>query len=649
MEELNDSSLLQEEVIGETLEKNDSSSVLSKCLPVVQEYFLHRMKTSLEDTFNLEVDTTGWRTVVVKRISGLTLGLLEVDYYNPEGKKCRNRTEVIAALSTLKKATKNTPREQHFVSAMEYREEVLLAQKLPLYSFTCDQIKYSSDDIVIFPVQPEVEQSAFFCIGNTTVISWGKVVSLDGFHTEHGIFPLGFRCVRQEHDMGLNCVVDCLLEVDALCKESSGNVLYHSSLASETNDLKSFATVEAVFRISVQWILPSCAKVVKVYEGKTPNTVWQAVKLETLGTTSEIPEELILTKQAGLSEEAERTSLIERDEVRSYILRSSVSIDSDEVALRAQLKEERKNYFKALHLEQRKGVREPLRPRLDIDNAENFVDHALMRMIEGMQGSLLCENYVFYESREETGIRVVWKEYTEIMKKMKLLDQVIRHYAIQAVQKELMTAKPRMEYEDNDAESKDVRAVILIAQKARSNKVRDIEKGVSSLRSGMAKLLKRRKDEVKLLLKNSLSAEDSGSQQPKVGGEAMEVVEATPSSLNNPRPRPVSGDVYMPGPLFSKLMELWVYLKAFTKSGEVVQALTIEHLLDAFTYVHPVMKEAAKRLTPRFLTVEGLNDKGKTNHGRNAEVRYFYHYYLKSQVYSFNLFFRFCSIQLAWK
>ncbi|RYH25190.1 hypothetical protein EON65_15915 [archaeon] len=619
MEELNDSTLLNDESIAETTEKNDS--VLSKCLPVVQDFFLQRMKNSLEETFNLSVDITGWRTVVVKRISGMSLGLLEVDYYNPEGKKCRNRTEVIATLSSLKKATKNTPKEQHFVTAMEYREEILLAQKLALYNFTCDEIKYTSDNIVILPLQPELEHTAFFCIGNMAVISWGNVVAFEGFHTEHGIFPLGFRCLRQEHDTALNCVVDCLLEVDALCKERLGKVVYYSSLALEDIDLKSFASVEPLFRISVQWILPNGAKVVKVYEGKTPHTVWQAVKLETMGTTAEIPGELVLTRQDGLLEEAERASMIQRDEARSYILRSLIPIDSDEIALRAQLKEERKLYFKALHMEQRKGMREPLRPRLDIDNAENFVDHALMRVIEGMQGSLLCENYVFYDAREESGIRVVWKEYGDLLKKVKMLDQVIRHYAIQAVQKELMSAKPRMDYEDNDMDSKDVRAVILIAQKARSNKVRDIEKGVSSLRSSLIKQFKRRKEDIKLMLKSSLNAEDPSKQQ-KGGEVGMDIMEVTYTPLTTHRPQPnISGDVCMPGAFFSKLMELWVYLKAFTKSTEVVSTLTIEHLVEALTYVHPVMREAAKRLIPRFLSVDGLNDKGKSNRGRNAEVR----------------------------
>eukprot|EP01031_Cornospumella_fuschlensis_P034886 gene34886-42245_t len=367
----------------ETAENKNEPSALSKCLPILQDFFLSRMKNSLEETFNLTIDISGWRTVVAKRISGMTVGLLEVDYYTPEGKKCRNRTEVIAHLSSLKKTSKNTPREQHFVSAMEYREEILLAQKLASYNFTCDAIKYISDKIVILPVQPELEDSSFFCMGNMTVISWGKVVAFDGFHTQHGIFPLGFRCVRQEQDNILNCVVDCLLEVDAVCKEKGGKAVFYSSLPADDTDLKSFATVEAIFRISVQWLLPNFAKVVKVYEGKTPHTVWQAVKLETFGSSSsDIPSEFILPREDGLLEEAERASLIKHDETRSYILRACIPVDEEEIALRSQLKEERKLYFKALHAEQRRGTREPVKPRIDVDNAENFVDHALMRVIE---------------------------------------------------------------------------------------------------------------------------------------------------------------------------------------------------------------------------------------------------------------------------
>lgn len=55
------------------------------------------------------------------------------------------------------------------------------------------------------------------------------------------------------------------------------------------------------------------------------------------------------------------------------------------------------------------GIQAALVPRLSIDNAESFVDEGVMRLIEGMQNALDCENYSFVDSREfDGGRRNIW-------------------------------------------------------------------------------------------------------------------------------------------------------------------------------------------------------------------------------------------------
>jgi hypothetical protein len=55
-----------------------------------------------------------------------------------------------------------------------------------------------------------------FSFGNTTVLCWGRVYQFapQTFNAHH-VYPVGFACIRQEHDLFLDKVVDVLCEVDA--------------------------------------------------------------------------------------------------------------------------------------------------------------------------------------------------------------------------------------------------------------------------------------------------------------------------------------------------------------------------------------------------------------------------------------------------
>ena len=80
-------------------------------------------------------------------------------------------------------------------------------------------------------------------------------------------------------------------------------------------------------------------------------------------------------------------------------------MDKEELALRAKIREYRKNYFRALRNEQKAGQISAMKPRLDIDTIDVFNDDLVLRMIEGMRGTMECSNYLFISSREKDGGR----------------------------------------------------------------------------------------------------------------------------------------------------------------------------------------------------------------------------------------------------
>ena len=85
---------------------------------------------------------------------------------------------------------------------------------------------------------------SYFTIGNCTILNWGEIlINEPGFHTWAQIFPIGFKCLRQEHDLALDRPVDVLLEIDKTV-ETMNDVL----------------VVCPLFRISVHWEIPIVEK-----------------------------------------------------------------------------------------------------------------------------------------------------------------------------------------------------------------------------------------------------------------------------------------------------------------------------------------------------------------------------------------------------
>eukprot|EP01035_Chromulina_nebulosa_P019554 gene19554-25453_t len=325
----------------------------------------------------------GWKVQIEYESKGVMTGLIEVYYVNNRKKKCRNRVEVASFLGLLPpvKNLKNMSRDQLYLIAMETREKHLISQLVLASNGLCDEIRYINDnafityhlnaikyslsstkvpEVLIKPddseskvsnSQSKTNENLFFAFGNTTVISWGNINSTTQFHNNKYLIPLGFKCIRQEYDMLLDKIVDCLCEISSITETTSSGT-----------------TTSPLFRLTVSWQLNNGTFHPRVYEAKSPQQAWQAAMLEKLGSVSDSEDNELLS-----------LDLITTSKFEDF--------DEEEKLLRNKIREERRVYFRSLRNEQKQGIQGAVKPRLNIENVETFIDDSILRFIEGMQGN----------------------------------------------------------------------------------------------------------------------------------------------------------------------------------------------------------------------------------------------------------------------
>merc|ERR1711968_296466 len=108
-----------------------------------------------------------------------------------------------------------------------------------------------------------------------------------------------------------------------------------------------------IFRISVQWDLTVTTgrHVVRVYEGRTPQQVWQAVMLEGIGIKrTDVPFDVTGVLNKSITLQGEDTS--KGDALDEQ--------DDEEKQMRLHLGRLRTNYLRLLKTEQNKKLRRPL-------------------------------------------------------------------------------------------------------------------------------------------------------------------------------------------------------------------------------------------------------------------------------------------------
>jgi hypothetical protein len=194
---------------------------------------------------------------------------------------------------------------------------------------------------------PLDSSSFYFSCGNTTVLDWGRVIPNGFFHSRHEIFPLGFKSIRQEYDELLNCLVDCLCEIDYYSITSPTRRYSRQELEMPLrSDVKS--DIRPLFRITVAWetggagageVTSSNHQILtKVYEGKSPQFVWQLILIDRVGLPGEATEPLgdellFIEEEGGIAGET---------------MTELESEDDEERVLRSQLMELRKQYVKSV-------------------------------------------------------------------------------------------------------------------------------------------------------------------------------------------------------------------------------------------------------------------------------------------------------------
>lgn len=555
-EEEPDDSLSEQENLAD-----DETSFLVET-KVLEDYFSGRLIEIAEQS-DLSEDCVNYQVKISRKMGGIAQGLFDVLYFDENGRKFKSRVDVILALQ------KETRKFRHhlFLSAQEYRERILLTQLTQdLYCSYC--LHYENNTFI----QDRVRKDVFFSFGNITVIEWGTITSNPEFHTQSYIFPIGFCCLRQEKDEFLDTIVDCLCEVDAFyVVDDRKEVLSELDVAQQEHIIANKAAcLIPLFRITVAWNKDGGEPEIKVYEGKTPQVAWQGAMLESL---------------------------------RNFRAVSTIndSTRESEQCLRERIRESRRIYFRTMRQEQGKGNIEAVRPRILVDAAESFFDLNILKLIEGMEGSLSCKNYVFIESRSGDHLtKQLFNEFADSHQKLKYLDSIARVCVEQAVSE---TKKRKRE----EVEKSNERSSALI-------------ESVQVKKGDVLRRIKRDKEEAMMQIENVVRMEQS---RINCREEYRFVPENLQASINQGiRPLPRKGKISIDGITFGRLLEIREFLKSLKKLGFSLSKIpSIEEFIVAYrkSYLRGKVEseskdfwtriavELTKNLYPEFEKVLGLD------------------------------------------
>ena len=533
----------------------------------------------------------GWSCVIIRRQKGLNNGLLETIYIHEinenETKRFRFRLEVgiHLGLAQPKYTTKSLPIHEMHMMANEFREKYLVSQLVEAHGNRKYDIVRDKDDIRIVNPSGQVDETlndVKFSLGNITVLSWGKIIPTAGFHTVNQIFPLGFKCIRQEHDTLLNKIVDCYCEIDSIT--DAVNV-----------DGKVSENVVPLFRVTLAWQLDSGKRAIRVYEGRSAPQAWQSAMLETLGQQEHHMKDvengpnfllISLDEAKKANEEAEGDA-----EFSMEVEQDLEEFDEEEESLRNEIRDQRRGYFRALRHEQSLGLHAAVKPRLLLDSVENFADEAIMRLIEGMEGADRCVNYQFTDARDKDTRRrlFICKSFNRLFTKAKSLDKVIMK---DAPSRKKAKAKvgvmkrapgggrkpagvPRVRVNKVDLMTKHQQDQFEASIEQRNQtrkKIKDVEKKIKELKDNIKNIIKKRRDEAKLRVEINCAKEEQARKRVEM------VLEASPSNaqavtlldreskarlMDLQIPEPSSGFMCLDGEVFSKIVELWNFLQTF--------------------------------------------------------------------------------------
>jgi hypothetical protein len=180
---------------------------------------------------------------------------------------------------------------------------------------------------------------SYFSCGNFTVLNWGKIITNGHFHSRHEIYPLGFKYLRQEYDLVMNCLVDLVCEID--CYSVTDNRPTNLSDCPDTSST-SDQDLRPLFRVIVGWKNMQRIVVPKVYEGKRPEAVWHSILSEHIGSLFPPP---LCHPLSPLSEELEQKNAVSEHAESGMPTTADDDMDEEERSLRSQLMGLREQYY----------------------------------------------------------------------------------------------------------------------------------------------------------------------------------------------------------------------------------------------------------------------------------------------------------------
>ena len=612
-----------EEVVDGEGETNQEG--LQRCIGALKSFFLRRLEDCILSLGGSTEVLKGIKVQVSRISTGVTQGLLEVSYYFNRSKRFRTRVEVACSLGLMVsvKSVRGMTREQHYRIATETREKHLISQQLSLANYVCEEIQYSDNQIKLClksdaavcteavmettPLRTEASDrsSLYFAFGNVVVLNWGTICHYPCFHSQHQIYPIGFKCLRQELDITLDRVVDCVCEILAVYEGSDGQTSPASMASIQANEYPSRELLP-LFRLSIAWQIPTVTStgcmertVVRVYEARTPQSAWQAAMLETVGLES---------LNMNMSYDAAIEDKYDAIEDQSEVMPPFETGDDEELEMRQKIRELRRKYFRMLRAEQSAGTQSAMKPRLNVDSSDGFFEDIVMRLIEGMDESIRCRNYAYCDTRDKgAGRKNMLKGYTKIYQKAKTLDKAIRRHAYVQEQLQLSSSCKRKKGADGSSDysdpnnnnnsrtsnkrtkldpkdrTKDMRFMVASALKSRTVRIKDIEKNINLMKFALAKYVKRRREDAKTLAEIVADREESHrsnrnkvSLQQPVGA----LMDSKAFGPNGGRPESIANFVVIDGAVMGQLIEIWEFLHAFSKKLQLSSDVpSIEQLM----------------------------------------------------------------------
>lgn len=587
-------------------EEDDNSNY-----PAIKKYFLERLQQELMPLGAKKNELNAFRIRVTKKTSGLSTGLLEIKYCSHKNKKFKSRVEVGISLGviTAVRNIRNLKTEEHFMNSQEFREVVLISQKLAVQTLPIDSVSFVNDDIVFVsrerPADKEQTVNSinhkFFSCGNVTVLSWGKIVPFPAFHNPNHLFPVGFKCIRQEHDIRIDRVVDCLCEIDVENRNPTEKVTNERYTITEDSI--------PVFRLTISWKLRSGQNILRVYEARSAKLAWNAAMTEKVGIHETISH--IKAKEVLMDGDMQVSGLSS-----DWFKKAHCSFDEEELSIRKSIRSKQTEFFKAIREEQKQGISGEMKPRLFLETTDSFTEDIILRMFEGMQNSYECEDYQFLDSREKDGGRkLIFKAYSRLISKMKALDKVIRKHAQAEDHMALVISKrTREEYFESrkkaKLENKEQKEKLMIIQRKKQSRIKELEKVISVMKSNLSKEVKRRREEAKLyveslcdkenaeLLTKDRSITSASSSALESLSNAMDVDKSGDDASKTSRPKPVNGPVLMDGNVFGKVLEIWEYLHTFAESLKIENIPSIDDFMTALRIHDSTCKQLADYSLP---------------------------------------------------